>query len=112
MRFPSIADLVVGIKHRMKSFGHVHMRMLWRLAALYGDEAFRDAAQTAQSHRAFNAHSVSRLLERNHPVPPDEPLEPLHGASAAHALDDIDSGSLDDYADLDAEEEEEDGDGQ
>ncbi len=106
MRFPSIADFVVGIKQRMKSFGHVHMRMLWRLAALYGDDAFQDAAETAQSHRAFNAHSVSRLLARRHPMPPDEPIEPLHGASAAHALDDIDSGSLDDYADLDEDGEE------
>ena len=103
-RFPQVANLVVGIKHKMKSFAHVHLAALWRLAALYGDDAFRRAAETAQSYRAFNAHTVRRLLEQSHPVPPDEPIELLNGASGAHALDDIDSGSLDDYADLDVGE--------
>ncbi len=100
-RYPSIADLVVGIKLRMTGLAHVHLRALWRLAAQYGDHDFTSAAETAQSLRAFNAHSVRRLLERSHPVPPDEPLEPLHTAPDAHALDDVDSGSLDDYAELD-----------
>ena len=54
----------------MTSLAHVHLRALWRLAAQYGDDDFRQAAETAQGLRAFNAHSVRRLLERSHPVPP------------------------------------------
>jgi transposase len=109
MRFPSIADLVVGIKLRMKGLAHVHLRLLSRMAAQYGDDAFRRAAEAAQSSRANSAHSVRRCLERDHPVPPCENVAPLNTAASAHALDEIESGSLDDYADLDDGEDGNDG---
>jgi hypothetical protein len=101
-RFPELADLVEGIKQRMKGMAHIHLRILSRLAARYGDEAFVRAGEQAMHLRAHNAHTVQRLLEREHILPPDEPIPPLTKSRSLHEItDDVDSGSLDDYADLD-----------
>ncbi len=102
-RFPSLADLVAGIKQRMKALAHIHLRILWRLAARYGDEPFLTAAEQALRLRAHNAHTVQRLLARAHVLPPDEPIPPLtvSRSLATGIHDEVDSGSLDDYVDLD-----------
>jgi len=101
-RFPALAELVAGIKQRMKGLAHVHFRILWRLAARYGDEPFLRASEQALRLRAHNAHTIQRLLERECVLPPTEPISPLNDRRSLHEMpDDVDSGSLDDYADLD-----------
>lgn len=101
-RFPALADLVAGIKLHFKGLSHIHLRALWRLAARYGDDAFVQAASRAQTRRRHDAHAVRRLLERDHPLPDEQPQTALHSAARVLAeLGDVDCGSLDDYAHLD-----------
>lgn len=102
-RFPTLAELVDGLKLRMKNLAHIHLRALWRLAERYGDEAFAEAAARVQSCRRFDAHAVRRILERNHPLlQDDEPVSTLQAqARVLLQLGDVDGGSLDDYAHLD-----------
>lgn len=105
VRFPTLADLVAGLKVRMKRLSHIHLRNLWRLCERYGEAAFVPAATRAQEHRAYSAQVVQRILEQSN-EPLDPPTEPLSAsAKAAALLLDADSGSLDDYAHLDHTEE-------
>lgn len=102
-RYPSLSNLVAGIKLRMKSFAHIHLRTLLRLASKYGDQAFLQAATRAQDFKRFDAYAVRRILERDFPLPDDEPIQGLHSqARLLLALGDVESGSLDDYAYLDS----------
>jgi transposase len=111
LRFPSLAELVAGITRRMKGLAHIHVRILSRLAARHGDEAFLRAGERALQLRACNAHTVKRLLERDAP-PPAEPVPPLtRSRSLGEFTDDVDPGSLDDYAELDELDEQEGADG-
>jgi len=103
-RFPSLENLVLGIKKRMKGLAHIHLRTLWRLADRYGDEDFLSVAERVQDFHRFDAQAVKRILERDFPAPDDH--LPLHSPLTAAArviasLSDVDSGSLDDYAHLD-----------
>lgn len=50
------------------------------MADIYGIEAFLVAASQAQQHRRFDAHAVQRILERDHPLPPEVTDIPLNGA--------------------------------
>lgn len=102
-RFPSLAGLVEGLARRMKSLAPIHLRALWRLADLYGEEAFLRAANRALEYRRFNAEAVRRILEREHPLPENPPpILPLSASARAHALlDEVDPGSLDGYHNLD-----------
>ncbi len=111
VRFPTLADLVVGLKVRMKRLAHIHLRALWRLCERFGEAAFVPAATRAQEHRAYSAHVVRRILEQSGEPTIDEPIAPISASSRAAALlGDVDSGSLDDYAHLDqaAEDKEDD----
>ena len=103
-RFPALAELIEGIKRRMKSIAPIHLRALWGLVDLYGEAAFVDAASRAQKHRRHSAESVRRILEQDHPLPPAEPLPPPIGGESARTLallSEVDPGSLDDYGHLD-----------
>lgn len=99
-RFPTLAPLVDGLKLRMKTLAPVHLRKLLRLAERYGQDAFLAAAKRAQDFRRFDAIAVARILEREHPEPPDEPIIPLTGIGAV-ALGEVDPGSLDGFGHLD-----------
>jgi transposase len=103
-RFPALGDFLTGLCQRMKAFRHVHLRELLRLADRYGDDAFLCAAKRAAAARRFSAHAVRRILERALPQPADDPEPLAHGALARiqASLEDVDPGSLDDYAALDA----------
>lgn len=104
-RFAGLDELVAGIRRRMKALSHVHLRALWRLADKYGDAAFAEAATRAQTYRRYDAKAVQRILEREHPLPDEEPDTPLSAAARVLlTLGDVDGGSLDDYAHLDASE--------
>lgn len=101
-RFPGLDELCAGIHLRMKSLAHVHLRALWRLADRWGDEPFAQAAARAQTYRRFDAQAVRRILEREHPLPDEEPEAPLTAAARVLlALGNVEEGSLDDYAHLD-----------
>jgi hypothetical protein len=113
-RFPTLADLVVGLKLRLKRLSHIHLRMLWRLAERYGDAAFVAAATRALEHRAFNAQAVRRILERAGAEPLPEAIAPLTpSAKTAALLGDVEDDSIDDSmqsdggaADADRQEDE------
>ena len=102
-RFPSLASLVDGLRLRFNSLAHVHLSRLTRLADRYGEEAFLRAATSIQELRRFDSLDVQRLLEREHPLPPEhDPVPPVGAAARALAvLGDVDPGSLEDYAALD-----------
>jgi len=102
-RFPQLDEFLAGIRLKMKGLSHVYLRDLWRLADQYGDTALSDAACRAQEVKRFNSHTVRRILEREHPLPPQrEPITALHNAARVLLqLGEVDSGSLDDYAHLD-----------
>jgi transposase len=116
-RFPSLENLVRGIKKKMKGLAHIHLRTLWRLADQYGEDIFLPVAERVQSFHRFDAIAVKRILEHDFPIE-DETLPmnmPLTAAARVLAsLSDVDSGSLDDYAHLDSpssnDNEDEDGD--
>jgi transposase len=99
-RFPTLQALVDGLKRRMKSLAHIHIRALLRLADRYGHEAFLAAAQRAQQFRRHDSLAVRRILERSHPLPDDEPLSPLGGAGPA-IIGDVEPPSLDTLGHLD-----------
>lgn len=106
VRFPGLDALCVGIRLRMKSLAHIHLRALWRLADTYGDEAFTAAAHRAQSYRRFDAQAVRRILELEHPLPDEHPEAPLTAAARVlMAIGDVDGGTLDDYAHLDSDDD-------
>ena len=101
-RFPMLGGLVEGIALRMKTLSHVHLRALWRLAELYGDQAFLSAASRAQEYRHFNAQAVRRILERDHPLPENPPSTPLSQAGRTLALlTEVEPASLANYSHLD-----------
>lgn len=114
-RFPTLENLVLGIKKRMKGLAHIHLRTLWRLADRYGEETFLPVAQRVQSFHRYDAVAVRRILERDFPIV-DEHLPmntPLTAAARVLAsLSDVDSGSLDDYAHLDSPKKKEEDDGE
>jgi transposase len=101
-RFPALVPLVDGIKLRMKSLAHVHIRALLRACDQYGQDAFLAAATRAQSFRRFDAGAVVRILEQNHPLPDGGPLAPLSGTGPV-VLGEVEPSSLDTYAHLDRE---------
>jgi transposase len=103
-RFPTLENLVLGIKKKMKGLAHIHLKTLWRLADRYGEDTFLKVAERVQSFHRFDAVAVKRILERDFPIadehlPMNTPL--TVAARVLTSLFDVDSGSLDDYAHLD-----------
>ena len=99
-RFPTLAALVDGLKHKMKTLAPIHLRRLIRLAEKYGEDAFVLAAKRAQDFRRFDALAVERVLKKTHPEPPGPPPGPL-GGNPATVIGEVDPGSLEGYAHLD-----------
>jgi hypothetical protein len=83
----------------MTTLAPIHLRALERLATLYGDAALGEAMAIATAARNFNARAVERILERAHPTVVPEPVAPAGRPrpEALAALDDVDSGSPQDY---------------
>jgi transposase len=105
-RFPALASLVEGLKLKMKALAPVHVAHLLRLVDRFGEPAFLAAATKAQEHRRFSSRAVERILEREHEAALEEnlPVTNLPGSSAALALGEVESGSLDDYDHLDRDD--------
>lgn len=103
-RFPRLAPLVDGLKTRMKGLAPVHLRELVRLAERFGEPAFLEAAERAQSFRRFDAGAVRTILEAAHPIAEGElALEPLGRGTGPVILGEVEEASLDDYRRLDQE---------
>jgi transposase len=103
-RFPDDADFIDGLKRRMGTLTPIHVRQILRLTVIYGVEHVQAAISRASAYRNFNAEAVRRILERTHPdIVPEPPAASLPSRpDAIGALDDIDSGSPEDYT-LDTE---------
>jgi transposase len=98
-RFPDAGGFLDGLRRRMTTLAPIHLRALERLATLYGDAALGEAMAIATAARNFNARAVERILERAHPTVVPEPVAPAGRPrpEALAALDDVDSGSPQDY---------------
>jgi len=103
-QIPDAADFLDGLKRKMGTLTPIHLRQVQRLVALYGQARVQAAVRRASAYRNFNAEAVRRILERAHPdVVPESPAASLPARpEAIGALDDIDSGSPEDYT-LDTE---------
>ena len=98
-RFPSLQPFVEGITLRMKTLAPVHLGILWRLAATYGDEAFLRAVTHVQGYRRFSTQAVRRVLEHDHPHIADPEITPIPFDPRGR-IEDVDGGSLQSYSDL------------
>ena len=83
----------------MKALTFVHLRHLERLVGLYGETRVSEAIERAMKYRNFNVQAVARILQDRFPdVFPEPPVVPLlAGPAVMGALDDIESGSLENY---------------
>lgn len=96
-RFPRFRDFLDGLKCRMNALTPIHLRRIEQLVSMYGEGPVAVAIERACGYRNFSALAITRILEWALPnVVAEPPLEPL-GASPAvlGALDEVDSGSLD-----------------
>lgn len=97
--FPGAEAFLEGLHLRMKSLLPIHLRHIQRLVSLYGVESVRAALDRAHAYRNFSALALERILQKAHPntvaEPPASPL--TLGPAALGALDDVDSGSPQDY---------------
>jgi transposase len=105
--FPTLRPLVDGIKRRMKTLAPIHLRALLRLHSRFGLDPFLCAATRAQQYKRFDALAVERILVRDYPdiadtAAAEDTITPLSGYGPV-ALGEVDPGSLDSYATLDAE---------
>ena len=97
------SSFLSGLKLRVKSLVHVHLRRLLALAERYGEPALLAAASKAHEAGLHTSNAVERILERDFvELEEPDPLVPLEAeARAATLLGEVESGSLDDYAHLD-----------
>lgn len=104
-RFPGTEKFLDGLKRRMNALTPIHLRKIEQLAALYGLERVRAAIERAGSYGNYSAVALERILQRAHPtVVPEAGIEPITADPAAlGALDEIESGSPEDY-DFDSRE--------
>ena len=102
-RFPELEPLIDGIKTAMKGLTPIHIQHLLRLVNEYGQEPFLDAARKAQTNQRFSSHAVKRILEKDHPLPPENHQTPLGGLGAA-LLGEVEEADLGEFAHLDREE--------
>ena len=100
-RFPALDSLVQGLRLRFKSLAPMQYSALIRLTERYGEQAFLEAAMRAQHYRRFDASAVKRILEHDHPLPEQDRPAPLTGLGPL-VLGEVEQGSLDTYAHLDA----------
>ncbi|MCO5172554.1 MAG: hypothetical protein M9894_40170, partial [Planctomycetes bacterium] len=102
-RWPALDGFLAGLKLRVKSLVHVHLRRLVELAGRYGDAAVVAAALRAHEAGLHTAQSVARILERDFPEldDPEPSLAVDAEARVTSLLGEVESGTLDDYATLD-----------
>lgn len=108
-RFPLAQVFLDGIKHRMKSLYGLHLVEIFTLARIYGDEPVAQAITHAARYRNFNAYAVARILKDRFPlVWPHEAEDLLRPATTRQPeLNDVETGSFEEYRPYSQEEDEE-----
>jgi hypothetical protein len=103
--FPAAEDFLEKMHLRMKSLFPIHLRQIERLVGLYGVHRVGAAVDRARAYGNYSGLAVRRILERTYPdVMPEPSVASFNAGSVAlAALDDIESGSPDDYT-LDSDE--------
>jgi transposase len=96
-RFPGATAFLAGLRRRMKALTPIHLREIDRLAGIYGDETVALALRHAGDYGNYNAAAVRRILEISHPLVVPEPEAVIPDPAALGALDDVESGSPDDW---------------
>jgi transposase len=104
-RFPGTQTFLDGLHRRMKALLPIHLKKIEHLAALFGEARVRAAIDRASFYGNYSAAALERMLEKAHPtIVPEAAIEPITADPAAlGALDEIDSGSPEDY-DFDSRE--------
>jgi hypothetical protein len=104
-QFPGAEAFLDGLKIRMNALTPIHLRRIDALVRIYGAEAAAQAIQRASEYRNFNAVAIERILQARFPnVVGEGAVQPASGnLQALGALDDVDSGSPQDYT-LDVQE--------
>lgn len=103
VRWPALADCLAGLKLRNKSLVHVHLRRLVALGERFGDTALVEAALRAHAAGLHTSQAIERILEHDFPEREDVALDLPAGAEARvlALIEDVEAGTLDDYAALD-----------
>ncbi len=108
--FPGTEAFLLGLKKRMKTLAHLHLRELFRLVGLYGEESVKAAIAHAEEYHNFNGYAVKRILGDRYPlISPDaqaneEGLTPPGGPGQ---IDDVEVGTFSEYSQYSRDEEEE-----
>lgn len=95
--FPQAADFLGGLRRRMTTLTPIHLRQIDRLTSIFGQARVALAIERAQHYRNFNAMAVARILEQAHPNVVPEPEVGSVNPAAMGALDDVESGTLENY---------------
>jgi len=104
-RFPQAEQFLDGLKRRMNALTPIHLRRIEMLVQIYTSEAVAHAIERASEYRNFNSAAIQRILQSRFPnVVPEPEIEPMSvNPAALGALDDVDSGSPQEYT-LDSDE--------
>jgi hypothetical protein len=97
--FPDREDFLRGLKRRMRSLAGVHLVEIFRLTQAYGAEAVAEALERVSRYGNYSSYAVRRILKERFPLIPfdlPEELESSRG-SRHHELEDVDTGSFEDY---------------
>lgn len=99
-RFPSLKNLVDGLKTKLKTIAPIHLNALLRLADTYGYNAFLDAATKAQEFRRCSCYAVEKILKKKYPLLPED--SSAQGAGIGSILvGEVEDSDMDDFAELD-----------
>lgn len=95
--FPQGADFLEGLRRRMTTLTPIHLRQIHRLVSIFGQARVALAIERAEHYRNFSALALARILEQAHPNVVPEPEVGTVNPAALGALDDVDSGTPEDY---------------
>lgn len=95
--FPQGADFLEGLRRRMTTLTPIHLRQIQRLVSVFGQARVALAIERAQHYRNFSALAIARILEQAHPNVVPEPEVGTVNPAAMGALDDVESGTPEDY---------------
>jgi transposase len=97
--FPEREDFLRGLKRRMRSLAGVHLGEIFRLAHAYGEQAVGEALERVSRYGNYSSYAVRRILSERFPLV----CLDIGGAtetssqSAHHEIEDVETGSFDDY---------------
>ena len=100
-RFPSAEPFLKGLKPRMKTLYRLHLNHILRLAQLYGDQPVAQALARATHYGNFNGYAIERILQDRFPLLdeeiPDDDDDDDPGRTTPLQIDDVETGSFEDY---------------